>query len=451
MKKLLLSLISVVICLSTQAQDVKYVFLFIGDGLGINTVTYTEYYKAATAGTKGVKSLNFSEFPVSSVGTTWSSNSRVTDSAASGTAISTGTKTRNGVIGLDPDGNRVETIAEKCHKAGKKVAILTNVGINHATPASFYAHQPSRNDYDQIACELPASGFDFFCGNKFLRSSKNKIEDLDPIALCRNAGYSIVSNKKEYDQAFKKTGKMIYLAPEQEIEVVERVAAATEFLMKDGCPQGFFMMVEEGRIDSFCHGNDIAYAVKHVLALEKAVDYALAFYKAHPDETAIIVTADHDTGAPALSLLSAEVNPLYIDFQKKEASAITTDLKREMKNRALSWEDVKEFLSDNFGLFTKVRLDEKQQETLHRIYDETIAKSNAGNVTDDFGYNNNAVIVAEAAKILAECSGLIWNTKRHSASMVPVCYIGPRTELFSGRMDNSRIPGIIARISLKNE
>jgi len=448
MKKIFSLIIVCMFTICAFGQNAKYVFYFIGDGMGINTVAFTEYYKAAKEGKYGASTLNFGKFPVSGTATTWCSNNLTTDSAASGTALATGHKTTKGTLGLDADGNRVSSIAAKSLAAGRKVAVLSNVGVNHATPAAFYAHQPKRGNYDQIIMDLTACGFDFISGSEFIRSKDNKIDNLDPKAECEKAGFTVVQNKEEYKNAFKSADKMVYIASESHFSLRDRLSAATEFLMKDGCKQGFFIMTEGGRIDGCCHGNDAQSAVEQVLLFEETIAFALDFYNAHPNETAILVTADHDTGGPALSLES-KTNPLFLDFQKHSIGSITKALKKQMKKQQLSWEDVKAFLDDNLALWSEVKISQEEENDLKKIYDKTIAKSNAGKVTDEYGYNDNAVIVAEAAKILDAHAGIKWTTKGHTASFVPVCYLGPQQELFSGRMDNTMFAEKLEKISLK--
>ena len=451
MKRIFCVVLCLAIALQLQGKGVKYVFYFIGDGMGVNTVAYTQYYKAAENGSKGAEPLLFSNFPVVSIASTWSNSSRVTDSAASGTALATGVKTNNRVIGLDPDGNPLESIAAKCARNGRKVAILTTVGINHATPASFYAHQPTRDNYDQIVYDMASAGFDFYAGSKVLRSKKNIIEDLDYEKVMTDAGYTIVGGHEQFKSEYRNASKMLYVCDKKhrvsraiDRDVASRIPvtledymnSAIEFLMKDGCRQGFFLMAEGGDIDGCNHGRDAAASVKEVLDFEKAVAVAYEFYRKHPDETAILITADHDTGSPYLAI-DKGADPSRLDYQTASCGRITETLKTMMKKEALSWDQVKDFLSENFGLWTKVEVKKEDEAHLRDVYDKTIAKAETGNVTDDFGYNNDAVIVFEAMQILDKYAGVVWPTRTHSAGYVPVYYIGPHPELFDGALDNA--------------
>ena len=161
MKKLfgLLSVVLVAVICFTQPVDAakkekraKYAFYFIGDGMGINQVNGTEMYLAERAGKIGVEPLNFTTFPVRNFVTTYSAYNSVTCSAAAGTALATGEKTKNGTIAMDKEHKvPVYSIATKAKELGMKVGIATNNSIDHATPACFYAHQPDRNMTYEIA------------------------------------------------------------------------------------------------------------------------------------------------------------------------------------------------------------------------------------------------------------------------------------------------------------
>ena len=133
-------LLFVVLCLFSagisSAQTPRYVFYFLGDGMGLNQVHLTQGYNSAL----GLPSVPYLDFPVFTMITTHSASSLVTDSAAAGTALSTGGKTRNGSLGVDADGNRLVNIMELAHAKGYGTGVVTSVGVNHASPAAFYAH-----------------------------------------------------------------------------------------------------------------------------------------------------------------------------------------------------------------------------------------------------------------------------------------------------------------------
>ena len=145
---------------ATEIQPVKYVFLFIGDGMSFPQRQMAEAYVQKTENRR----LKINAMPYQAITATHSANAYITDSAAAGTAIACGVKTNNGTLGLTPDGEQLESIAELAHKNGRKVGIITSVTINHATPAAFYAHNASRSSDYAIGLDLIASGFDYFGG-----------------------------------------------------------------------------------------------------------------------------------------------------------------------------------------------------------------------------------------------------------------------------------------------
>ena len=137
MKKLIYTLFFVLISVVANGQA-KYVFYFIGDGMGVNQVNGTEMYQAELQnGRIGVEPLLFTQFPVATMATTFSATNSVTDSAAAGTALATGKKTYNHAISVGEDKNAIQTVAEKAKKAGKKVGVTTSVSVDHATLPHF--------------------------------------------------------------------------------------------------------------------------------------------------------------------------------------------------------------------------------------------------------------------------------------------------------------------------
>ena len=460
-KRFFLIVFSILFSVSSFAQKApKYVFYFIGDGMGINMVQMTEMYRASVKGELGVDPLVFSNFPVASFGTTYSANSDVTDSAASGTALATGVKTCNSRLGIGPDGSRLESIAEKARDRGRKVGIVTTDGVNHATPGAFYAHQMDRNMFYEISNDLIASGFDFFAGSHIEKRGRlydgTKVRDIREV-MSEN-GYKIVYGEDEFEANRKSSEHMVMLpAPKKglwyQIDRKERdttamtLACLTKSAIKflDG-KKGFFLMVEGGNIDGAEHGHDGATAIWEVLGFNDAVAEALSFYNKHKDETLIVVTADHETGGVALDP-EKPGDLALLQYQKRSQEEISGLLDKKVKaagDHILTWEEAKDFLSEYTGLWTHVPVSWDQEKYLHDTYEFTVAKKELGHQIDL--YADNALLVARAVLVLNENAHVHWTTS-HSAGMVPVYAIGVGAEKFAGKMDNAIIPKLISQIA----
>lgn len=450
---------SVVIILLPQCQwksksnVAKYVFYFIGDGMGVNQVNGAEMYREELAGRIGVNPLNFSQFPVVSMASTFSRYNSVTCSAAAGTALATGEKTKNGVLGLD---SLVQTplfsVAVKAKEWGKKVGIATSVSIDHATPAAFYAHQPKRSMYYEIATDLPKTGFDFYAGSGFLRP-EGKDGQAGIFDLLKDSGYYVAKGVEEFRSLPAAARKVVLMQKDGSAEALpyaidskagdltlEQITdSAIRFLEKDA-DKGFFLMVEGGKIDFACHNNDAATVFCEIMDFEKAIQRALDFYTRHPDETLIVVTADHETGGIVLGRGRYELNLDVLKYQKASEENITEQVKqlRKEKNNKVAWEDVQELLTRNFGFWKSVDLSVQQETTLKETYKETFRGSKVE--MEKSLYASNEPIVAKAVKILNDIAMVGWTSGGHSAGYVPVYAIGAGAGYFRGKLDNTDIP-----------
>ena len=422
----------------------KYVFYFIGDGMGVNVINITETYLSAVNGERGSKSLLMTQFPVATFSTTYSTNADITDSAASGTALATGEKTTNSTLGLDPEGNTIETVAEKAKKAGNKVGIATTVTINHATPAAFYAHQKKRSSYYEISHDLLASGFDFFGGAGFSNAK-------DIYTLVEDAGYTVSKGYKDFSTNARNSKKVILVhedweksggipynidRTEHDLTLKQITEAAIDVLTKDN-KKGFFLMIEGGKIDGGGHGNDGATMIKEVIDMDEAIQVAFDFYKKHPKETLIVITADHDTGGVSYISNNMIQNLQYQQYSQNVLSEKMNKL-MEAKNNKVSWEDIKSLLSETMGFWKEVPISWENEKILRDTFEETIAKNKDDK--DVNLYAENKLLAAKAKEILNSISGLTWATRSHTNGYVPVFVIGEGQELFTHKMDNADLP-----------
>ena len=443
------------------AQQAKYVFYFIGDGMGVNQVNGTEMYLAEQEGRIGVKPLLFTTFPAGTMATTFSAINSVTDSSAAGTALATGEKTYNGAVSMDDDKNVLSTVAERAKKAGRKVGIATSVSVDHATPAAFYAHQPNRSRYYEIALDLPKAGFDFYAGSGFLKptTTADKKEAPNVFPIIEEAGYTIARGLDEYKEKAADAKKMILIQKEGaepsclpyaidheegDLTLPEITESAVSFLSK-GNKKGFFLMVEGGKIDWACHSNDPVTVFEEVIDLDNAVRVAYEFYKKHPKETLIVVTADHETGGMGLGIGKYELHLKSLLNQKQSQDLLSkaiTDLRKDKAGKA-SWNEIKDLLTEKMGFWKELPLTWEQEKMLRDEYEQSFVKNKV--VFEESLYARTEPLAAAARKVMSQIAMVGWTSSSHTAGYVPVFAIGAGADLFTGKMDNTEIPKRIAK------
>ena len=443
------------------AQQAKYVFYFIGDGMGVNQVNGTEMYLAEQEGRIGVKPLLFTTFPAGTMATTFSATNSVTDSSAAGTALATGEKTYNGAVSMDDDKNVLSTVAERAKKAGRKVGIATSVSVDHATPAAFYAHQPNRSRYYEIALDLPKAGFDFYAGSGFLKptTTADKKEAPNVFPIIEEAGYTIARGLDEYKEKAADAKKMILIQKEGaepsclpyaidheegDLTLPEITESAVTFLSK-GNKKGFFLMVEGGKIDWACHSNDPVTVFEEVIDLDNAVRVAYEFYKKHPKETLIVVTADHETGGMGLGIGKYELHLKSLLNQKQSQDLLSkaiTDLRKDKAGKA-SWNEIKDLLTEKMGFWKELPLTWEQEKMLRDEYEQSFVKNKV--VFEESLYARTEPLAAAARKVMSQIAMVGWTSSSHTAGYVPVFAIGAGADLFTGKMDNTEIPKRIAK------
>ncbi|MDE6158046.1 MAG: alkaline phosphatase [Muribaculaceae bacterium] len=283
------------------AQNPRYIFLYIGDGMGMGPVVAAETYNRTILSSE--KPLTMMQMPVVGWCMTYSASSDVTDSAAAGTALSTGYKTNNGMLGMLPDSTEVYSIAKELKAMGYGVGVVTSVAPDDATPGAFYAHVPTRKMYAEIDSQMASSGYDFIAGAGLRGVSpddggKALMEQFDA------AGVQIVRGPE--DVATIASDRVLLLNPEGTKEwnigyTIDSIAGVLNLplIVETGMkhlertsPERFFMMVEGGNIDHALHANDGGAALKEILNFDQALALAYDFYLAHPDETLIVVSRE---------------------------------------------------------------------------------------------------------------------------------------------------------------
>lgn len=452
--------------LHIQAQQAKYVFYFIGDGMGVNQVQGTEMYLSELKGEIGITPLLFTQFPYATIATTFSATNGVTDSAAAGTALATGYKTKNGALGVIKDlTTEVSSVATWAKENGYRVGVSSSVSIDHATPAAFYAHQGSRSSYYQVGLDLIDANFDFYAASDFLDPNNAKAKDGKTYEslydLAKKAGFTLARGYKDYQKKAKKADKMILFQTETasakdnsaipyaidrkkgDMTLAEITRAGINFLSKD-LSKGFFLMVEGGKIDWAGHSNDAATNFREVMDLDEAIKVAYEFYSQHPDETLIVVTADHETGGISIGNGSYNLNLQALKNQKMsegEFTRVVNGLRAKYKNQ-VPWEAIQQALKENFGFWDSIKLNDKQEARLKAVYDKSFGNQPVN--LEKSEYSQDEPIASEAKRILNSIANVGWTSGGHSAGYVPVFAIGANAQLFQERMDNTEIPVKIA-------
>ena len=463
--RLSIILLMFLFALTLPAQGkAKYVFYFIGDGMGVNQVNAAETYLGALQGRIGIEPLCFPSFPYSAFVNTQSATNGVTDSAAGGTALACGQKTKNGTLGMLKDlTTSVSSIADWARNSGAAVGITTSVAIDHATPAAFYAHVKERHEQYTIGKQLVESANDFYAGSDFTIPTDPEYPNGPTLyeEAC-SKGFTISRGYADYQKRAANAKKMILLQSEEaskadrysipyaldrkdgDITLTDITRAGIDFLMKkQGEKNGFFMMIEGGKIDWACHANDLAF-IPELIDMDNAVKVAYDFYKQHPDETLIIVTADHETGGIVLSRGLYEINLAAVGNQRITIEKLGKELHKmhDVKGDKLVWDDVKTFLAENFGFWDKISLTDEQTQRLESSFKKIMDGTSKDQRTL---YQNDDELAVTVRSIMSECAQVGWHVTSHSNGYVPCFAIGVGAEQIHGRIDNTEIPKIVAK------
>jgi alkaline phosphatase len=425
MKKAILLVL--LISAALLAQNPKNVILMIGDGMGSVTVDIS---RVVLVGKENL--LDFESQPVLGLSKTWSADNRVTDSAAAGTAMATGFKTKNGFLGLSPDNKPVTTIVEAARAKGLGTGLITTVPITHATPAAFISHQSSRSELpvaDEIALNkaadiLMGGGLQFFQPQTWPGSERKDNRNL--LVEMSKAGYRVITNRNQLASAATSTKLLALFAPYALPPVIDRkhlnsdaptlaemTRTSLEILSKN--TKGFFLMIEGGQIDWANHNRDVGTTIRETEDFNEAYKVCAEFAKKNPD-TLIIVTADHETGGFSLSSGSYWYEPEIVANQKLSSEEISKLLKKVKPDAR------KEILLQYAGV----------PEKAFKPEDMSVFKTNTSPST--------------VSKFILEKAQIGSTTGSHSGNSVPVYSSGPGSTEFAGVMDNTDIAKKIDRL-----
>lgn len=349
-KQTFLTALFALVALSVSAAQprVKNVIYLIGDGMGFGAVSSLLLSQNEKTG--------FEYAPVIGLSETCSADNFVTDSPAGGTALATGTRTRNGYLGVDPDGNQLNSILRKAQTMGKRTGIVVNTVLTEATPAAFYGGVKSRKESLRLAEQFVESGIDVAIGSG-LSVFVGRPDSVDLTAELIHRGYDVYldwgatarskadrfvsilpmsdvhrRNKSSNKTAGAADGAEVCLAAQLAAESGEEPTSSdpTEYLTRavekalgtlerTADRNGFFLMIESAIIDGYGHNNDSEGMIEEMREFDRTLQMLVKYVESHP-ETLLVVTADHETGGTGVSYRSYEVGgeaPVTLSFSTK--------------------------------------------------------------------------------------------------------------------------------------
>jgi alkaline phosphatase len=375
--------------------------------------------------------------------TTNSNDAFATDSAAAGSAMSTGVKSNIGAIAVAPDGRPARNAVEVAKARGKRIGLVTTAEIYDASPAAFAVHAKSRRDsaaiVDQyLALEpdvLLGGGRDYFLPDG-VDGGKRK-DKRDVIAAFRSKGYAIARTTADLRSAVG--ARLLGLFAEEAMDLeIDRVAGTQPSLsemttaalqvLSANSPQGFFLFIENENPDTAGHRNDAASLMRDLWAFDDALRVALDFQRRAPD-TLIIVTGDHETGGLSITYALKDLadtsskNRFYAgNTHLKLLSGITMSFDKafETLGPKPTGEALDKLLAAHFPGF---RLDADRREAI--LKQQLLERNYSYAVRNALG------------RMVARQTGIYWGTSGHTTEPVMVGALGPGAERFSGYRDNT--------------
>lgn len=435
----------------------KYIFMFIGDGMSSPQINAAQVLNGNNeSGFVELEKLTFTQFPVVGLQYTQDATSFCPDSASTATSLSSGFKTHSGVIGMGVDKVTAgETIAEKLkEQKDYKIGVVSSVTINHATPAAYYAHVASRNDYYEIGLQMADSGFDYFAGGEVNQADKGGRSIYD---ILEEKGYLVTCNQDEILSLNADSGKVYAYSPEtvdgamkyaldaedDELQLKDFVRKGIDVLYNE---TGFFMMVESGKIDWAGHANDAAANIYDTIAFDEAIEVALEFAFEHPEETLIVVTGDHETGGMTIGYAATGYDTAFDILRNQKCSYEAFDAILSENFDSLDFDGVLELIEENFGLVAPGRtaadedlvMNDYEFAKLEKAYDDAIS-GNVDGYEESLLYGGYNPISVTLTHILNNKAGIGWTSYSHTGIPVPVYAFGAGAEAFSGSYDNTEV------------
>lgn len=408
--------LSLVVCPLAEAAP-KNVIYMIGDGMGPAYLSAYRYYQAGAPNPAPNKTV-FDSMLVGMAISSPDDHTWVTDSAAAATALATGVKSYNGAIAVDRHQRPLSSLFDSAKKAGKTVGVVATSQVNHATPASFVAHQISRHDYhpiaDQIRHEIDAGQLDIVFGGgiSYFREQALTYQG-KPLGIATDWTQLAALEQTPAVALLAEVALPYALDSDRPQRLAELTDKALQLAATN--PNGFSLMIEGSQIDWCGHANDIACAMAEMDDFAAAVVIAKAFVDQNP-ETLLVVTADHSTGGLTLG---ADGKYLWLPDEVKKVHASAETIAKSLRNA------------------------NKSSDAYQQVWNKSV----------DFPLNEaqlTALLAAEPKELVKKVTGIIsarsytgWTTTGHTAVDVPLMAYGVGAEHFRGTVDNSQIMQII--------
>ncbi len=477
MKRFLATLCALMLLLSclpdAMAEDAaapKYVFMFIGDGMGNPQVTATQYYLGSIENPDSAfpvpADLSFTRFPSLGMVTTYDASSFCPDSASTATSMASGEKTLSGVINYDVTlTTPFKLITEYAKEAGKKIGVISSVSVDHATPAAYYAKQPSRNDYYEIAVQgITGSTLDYLAGGGFKKPTGANKDQTDIMELAQSNGWTCTESREEVLALTADSGRVLAINPvlqdskaihyeidrerltaegEEILSLADFVEAGIRVLDNEN---GFFMMCEGGKIDWSGHANDAATSIHETLALSDAVQVAVDFAAQHPDETLIIVTADHETGGMTIGFATTAYDTHFTYLTRQTISFTDFDgVIAQLRDKQASFEESMAEVEKYYGLTMaegdELSLTAEEVDSLRAAWELSMkpAAEREIGVQEKLLYGGYEPFSMAVSHVMNNKAGLSYTSYAHTGLQIPVYAMGVGAERFSGLYDNTDI------------
>lgn len=425
-----------------QAQNPQNIIMVIADGMGPEYTSAYRYFNDDKS-TAVVERTIFDKYLIGSSSTYPAPVSGyVTDSAASATALATGVKSYNGAIGVDIDKKPLETVLERAKSLGYKTGAIVTSQINHATPASYIAHNESRRNYNEIAdsyIDEKIAGqykFDLLLGGGwkyFIREDRNLVEELKRDGFQYIDSYTQLEQLKHDKPAmglFADSGLPYAIDDSNSHRLSTMAKHATRLLTND---KGYFLLIEASQVDWAGHSNDITGAMSEMDDLAKTMEY-LEQYVANNPETLVVLTADHSTGGMSLAKDGVyQWNPDIL----KVLSHTPRYFSQQISKQTLTNDEIKKLVN--------IELNEEELTRITTAKKEALAQLNAfKSMSKEEQKKQRKPNIARAIEtsfksIIDDRTNTGWTTGGHVAIDVPVIAFGQNHLLFKGSQDNTDI------------